>query len=68
MEMTELPSSWVKLFMARQQDLKLAKNIELQFARFTQIVKGQRPEKPMLRNEGFGLHSAKILARIMKKS
>jgi hypothetical protein len=66
--MTELPSSWVKLFMARQKDLKLAKNIELQFTRFAQIVKDQKPEKTVLRNEGFGLHSAKILARILKNS
>jgi hypothetical protein len=66
--MTELPSSWVKLFMARQKDLKLAKNIELQFTRFAQIVKDQKPEKTVLRNEGFGLHSAKVLARILKNS
>ena len=66
MGMTELTDKWVNLFMARQKDLKLAKNLELQFARFANIVCEQRPEKPVLREQGFGLYSAKVLARILR--
>lgn len=64
--MNHLSDEWVKLFMARQKDLKLAKNLELQFARFSNIVCEQKPEKPVLREQGFGLHSAKVLSRILR--
>ena len=38
--MTEdgLPPSFAKLFIARQKDLQVSRNIELQLARFTQLV------------------------------
>jgi hypothetical protein len=64
----QLSHSWVKLFVARQKDLKLAKNLELQFARFSGIVLDQRPEHPILREQGFGSHSAKALARILRNN
>jgi hypothetical protein len=53
--------------MARQKDLKLAKNIEMQFTRFSNIVCDQQPEKPVLREQSFGVDSAKVLAKILKE-
>lgn len=44
-----LPDYWVKLFLARQKDLKLSRNIEMQFNRFASIILDQTAEKPVLR-------------------
>ena len=33
-----IPKEFVKLFIARQKDLQLSKNIDLQLARFRQLI------------------------------
>lgn len=38
----------------------------MQFNRFANIILDQTPEKPVLREQGFGEHSAKVLGKILK--
>ena len=63
-----LPRKFVKLFIARQKDLQLSKNIDIQLARFSQLVLDQSPEKLVLREQGFGAASAKALAKIIREA
>lgn len=57
----ETSQDWMKLFMARQRDLKLAKNIELQYNRFSAMISEQLPEKRVFREQGLGEQSALVL-------
>ena len=49
-----LPPVFIKLFMARQKDLQLSRNIELQLQRFSQLVFDQTLNKLQMREQGFG--------------
>ena len=44
-----LPPGFAKLFIARQKDLQVSRNIELQLARFTQLILEQTYNKLVLR-------------------
>jgi len=48
--------------------LQLSRNIELQLARFTQLVFEQSHGKLVLREQGFGAISAKVLAKIIRET
>ena len=63
-----LPQQYVKLFIARQKDLQLSKNIELQLSRFSQLILSQSPCKLVLKEQGFGARSAKAIAKIIRES
>lgn len=64
-----LPRKFVKLFVARQKDLNLQKNIELQLLRFTQLVHDHCSDKKLiLKEQGYGEKSAKVLAKIVRDS
>ena len=67
-EQEGLPAIFVKLFMARQKDLQLSRNIELQLQRFSQLVFDQSLNKLQMREQGFGAFSAKVLAKIIRES
>ena len=54
--------------MARQKDLQLSRNIELQLQRFSQLVFDQSLNKLQMREQGFGAFSAKVLAKIIRES
>lgn len=62
-----LPKRWIKLFDARQKDLNLSRNIEVQFQRFTNQVYDMPARKLILREMGFGASSAKALSKIIRK-
>jgi hypothetical protein len=49
LQTADIANPWVKLFYARQQDLKLGKSLDLQFQRFASIISDQAPEKITLR-------------------
>lgn len=49
LQTADMANPWVKLFYARQQDLKLGKSLDLQFQRFASIISDQVPEKITLR-------------------
>lgn len=54
------------MFKARQKDLRLNTNLQLQFARFVPLILEQEPHKLVLKEQGYGSHSAKALAKILK--
>ena len=57
---------WIQLFKARQKDLKLNKNLELQFSRFLSLIEEQQKNKLVLREQGYGKLSCKAIGRILK--
>lgn len=44
-----IPKEFVKLFIARQKDLQLSKNIDLQLARFRQLILDQKESRLVLK-------------------
>ena len=57
---------WVCLFQARQQDLKLSNQLDLQFSRFMTTINKQPPHKLVLKDQGFGQISARVLSKILE--
>ena len=67
-EQEGLPPIFVKLFMARQKDLQLSRNIELQLQRFSQLVFDQSLNKLQMREQGFGAASEIDAAAVAKSN
>ncbi|CDW85055.1 UNKNOWN [Stylonychia lemnae] len=58
---------WVNLYEARSEDLGLKQN-HLQLERFIKLMEGQKENRLELRDMGFEIKSAKVLAQILKSS